>query len=150
MGGGKKRGVGNLTNDTLPENGFWTPPRTVRFPPLSGVSALFFLYKNPRQSRPKALLEGSKIFGRARSLVRFPPPYVLHPPPYHGPIYGGWGSSELFSAQRLRMMQRALWLLFGWPILERRKKQPKEEVFSYQGSTRKAEMLANVSISSEG
>ena len=32
-GGGKKRGVENLTNDTPPKKGFWTPPRTVRFPP---------------------------------------------------------------------------------------------------------------------
>ena len=43
MGGGKRRGVENLTNDTPPKKGFWTPPRTVRFPPPSGVSALFFL-----------------------------------------------------------------------------------------------------------
>ena len=37
----------------------------------------------------KSLFEGSKIFGRVRSLARFPPPhtvaYTLHPPPYHGP-----------------------------------------------------------------
>ena len=76
-GGGKKRGVENLTNDAPPKTGFWTPPRTVRFPPPSGVSALFFLYKNPRQSRPEALLEGSKNF---RSLVRFPPPIRFAPP----------------------------------------------------------------------
>ena len=53
-------GVENLTNDTPPKKAFWTPPRTVGFPPPSGVSALFLLYKNPRQSRPEALLEGSK------------------------------------------------------------------------------------------
>ena len=45
MGGGNKRGVENLMNDTPPKNRFWTPPRMVRFPPPSGVSALFFLYK---------------------------------------------------------------------------------------------------------
>ena len=79
-GGGKKRGVENLTNDTPPKKGFWTPPRTVRFPPPSGVSALFFLYKNPRQSRPEALLEGSKNFresafsGTFSSPIRFAPP----------------------------------------------------------------------------
>ena len=83
-GGGKRRGVENLTNDTPPKRGFGTPPPTVRFPPLSGVSALFFLYKNPRQSRQQKLFwRGPKIFGRARSLVRFPPPpYVLQPPPH--------------------------------------------------------------------
>ena len=42
IAGWKKRGVENLTNDTSPKKGFWTPPCTVRFPPLSGVSALFF------------------------------------------------------------------------------------------------------------
>ena len=72
MEGWKKRGVENLTNDTPPKKGLWTPARTVRFPPPSGVSALFFLYKNPRQSRPEALFKfwrGPEIFGRARSLV---------------------------------------------------------------------------------
>ena len=80
-GGWKKRGVENLTNDTPPKKGFWTPPRTVRFPPPSGVSALFFLYKNPRQSRPEALLEGSKNFRESAFSGTFSsPPYVLHPP----------------------------------------------------------------------
>ena len=43
-------GVENLTNDTPPKKGLWTPPSygtSSRLPPLSGVSALFFLYKNP-------------------------------------------------------------------------------------------------------
>ena len=80
-GGGKGRGVENLTNDTPPKKGFCTPPPTVRFPPPSGVSALFFLYKNPRQSRPEALLEGSKNFRESAFSGTFcPPPYVLHPP----------------------------------------------------------------------
>ena len=77
---GRHGGVENLTNDTPPKKGFWTPPRTVRFPAPSGVSALFFLYKNPRQSRPEALWRGPKTFGRARSLVRFPPPIRFAPP----------------------------------------------------------------------
>ena len=72
-------GVENLTNDT-PKKGFWTPPRTVRFPPPSGVSALLFLYKNPRQSRPEALWEGSKNFRESAFSGTFSsPPYVLHP-----------------------------------------------------------------------
>ena len=63
----------------------WTPPSYGTFStPLRCVSALFFQYKNLRQSGPEALLEGPEIIGRARSVVRFPPPYVLHPP-YHGP-----------------------------------------------------------------
>ena len=74
-GGLEKRGGWKTSRMTpLPKRGFGPPPRTVRFPPRSGVSALFFLYKNPRQSRPEALLEGSQIFGGARSLFRFPPP----------------------------------------------------------------------------
>ena len=80
-GGVEKRGgQENPTNDTPPRKGFWTPPRTVRFPPPSGVSALFFLYKNPWQSRPEALLEGSRNFredafsGTFSSSTRFAPP----------------------------------------------------------------------------
>ena len=38
------------------QKGVLDRPHTVRFPPRSGVSALFFLYKIPRQSRPEALL----------------------------------------------------------------------------------------------
>ena len=88
MGGGKKRGVENLTNDTPPKKGFWTPPRTVRFPPPSGVSALFFLYKNPRQSRPEALLEGSKNFRESAFSGTFSSPHTFCTPPYHGPRWG--------------------------------------------------------------
>ena len=84
-GGGKRRGVENLTNDTPPKKGFWTPPRTVRFPPPSGVSALFFLYKNPRQSGPEALLEGSKNFRESAFSGTFSSPHTFCTPPYHGP-----------------------------------------------------------------
>ena len=83
---GKKRGVENLTNDTPPKKGFWTPPRTVRFPPPSGVGALFFLYKIPRQSRPEALLEGSKNFRESAFSGTFSSPHTFCTPPYHGPI----------------------------------------------------------------
>ena len=46
-GGGKKRGGWKTSRTTrLPKEGFGPPPpRTVRFPPRSGVSTLFFLYK---------------------------------------------------------------------------------------------------------
>ena len=84
MGGGKKRGVENLTNDTPPKKGFWTPPRTVCFPPPSGVSALFFLYKNSRQSRPEALLEGSQTFRESSFSGTFSSPHTFCTPPYHG------------------------------------------------------------------
>ena len=76
----QKRGVENLTNDTPPKQGFWTPPRTVRFPPPSGVSALSFLYKKlHNRADQKLFWRGPKIFGRARSLVRFPPPIRFAP-----------------------------------------------------------------------
>ena len=57
------------------------PPRLVCFPPVSGVVALFFLYRNPRLGTPEALLEGSENHSE-RSVVWyvFLPPYVLHPP----------------------------------------------------------------------
>ena len=82
-GGGKKRGWKNLTNDTPPKKGFWTPPSYgTFFHPPHVSSALFFLYKNPRQSRSKSSFGGvQNIFGRARfSGYVFLPPYVLHPP----------------------------------------------------------------------
>ena len=89
-GGVKKRGGWKTSRMTpLPKRGFgpplvryvFHPPQVSVFPPPSGVSALFLLYKNPRQSRPEALLEGPNIFGRVRSLVRFPPPPMRFAPP---------------------------------------------------------------------
>ena len=82
-GGVEKEGEGkpHECHPSQIKKGFWTPPRTVRFPLPSSVSALFFLYKNPRQSRTEALLEGSKRASGERVLwCAFLPPYVLHPP----------------------------------------------------------------------
>ena len=61
----------------------------VRFtPPPSGVVALFFLYKNPRLSRPEALLEGSRISREGTFSGTFSsPPHMFCTPPYHGPSY---------------------------------------------------------------
>ena len=85
-GPGKKRGEENLTNDTPPKKGFWTPPRTGRFPPPPQVSILCFsCTKIHDRAEQKLFWRGPKIFGRARSLVRFPPPIRFAPPPYHGP-----------------------------------------------------------------
>ena len=83
MGGWKKEGGGKPHESHPSQKGVWDLLRTVRFPPPSGVSALFFLYKNPRQSRPEALWEGSKNF-RESAFSGILPPYVLQPP-YHGP-----------------------------------------------------------------
>ena len=80
-GGGKRRGEENLTNDTPPKKGFWTPFVRYVFPPPSGVSALFFLFKIARQSRPEALLEGSKNFRESAFSGTFSSPHTfLHPP----------------------------------------------------------------------
>ena len=81
MGGWKKRGVENLTDDTLPKEGFWTPPlvRYVFHPPQVSVLC-FSCTKNPRQSRPEALLEGCKTYRESAFSGTFStPPYVLHP-----------------------------------------------------------------------
>ena len=88
MGGWKKRGGWKTSRMTpLPKRGFGPPlVRYVFHPPQVSVLC-FFLCKDPRQSRPEALRRGPKIFGRARSLVRFPPPIRFAPPPYHGPSF---------------------------------------------------------------
>ena len=71
----------NLTNDTPPKKGFWTPPllRYVFHPPQVSVLCLF-LYKNPRQSRPEALLEGSKNFRESAFSGTFSPPHTFCTP----------------------------------------------------------------------
>ena len=68
MGGWKKEGGWKTSRMTpLPKRAL-DPPRTVRFPPPSGVSALFFLYKNPRQSRPEAPFGGVQEYSGERVL----------------------------------------------------------------------------------
>ena len=57
----KRGGDENLTKDTPPKNGFWTPLRLARFPLPSSVDALFLLCRNPRLSTPETLLEGSEF-----------------------------------------------------------------------------------------
>ena len=91
MGGGWKKEGGWKTSrmTPFPKRGFWTPPCTVRFPHPSSVSALFFLYKNPQQSRPEALLEGSKNFRESAFSGTVSSPHTFSTPPYHGPIVGG-------------------------------------------------------------
>ena len=58
----------NLTNDTPPKR-----------------ESLFFLYKNPRQSRPEALLEGYKNFRESAFSGTFSSLHTFCTPPYHGP-----------------------------------------------------------------
>ena len=73
-GGGKKSGVENLTTDTPPKKGFWTFSS-----PQVSVLCLFCTKIHDRPDQ-KLFWRGSKIFGRACSLVRFPPPIRFAPP----------------------------------------------------------------------
>ena len=81
-GGGKKRGVENLTNDTPPKKGFWTPPSYGSFS-TPQVSVLCF--SSHDRADQNLFWRGPKMFGKARFLVGFPPPIRCAPPPYHGP-----------------------------------------------------------------
>ena len=78
----KKRGVENLTNDTPPKRSFGPPfVRYVFHPPQPEVSVLCFsCTKIHDRADQKLFWRGPKIFGRARSLVRFPPPIRFAPP----------------------------------------------------------------------
>ena len=81
-GGGKRRGVENLTNDTPPKKGFWTPlVRYVFHPPHVSVLCFSCTEIHDRADQ-KLFWRGPKIFGRARSLVRFPPPLRFAAPPH--------------------------------------------------------------------
>ena len=86
-GGGKRRGVENLTNDTPPKKGFWTPlVRYVFHPPHVSVLC-FSCTKIHDRADQKLFWRGSEIFGRARSLVRFPPPIRFAPPHITAQLY---------------------------------------------------------------
>ena len=81
MGGWKKEGGGELTNDTPLKRGFWTPFST---PPR--VSVLCFSCTEIHDSADQKLFwRGPEFFGRARSLVRFPPPPIRFAPPRSWP-----------------------------------------------------------------
>ena len=65
---------------------FWTPlVRYVFHTPRVSVLC-FSCTRIHERADQKLFWRGPKIFGRARSLVRFPPPIHFAPPPYHGPI----------------------------------------------------------------
>ena len=79
-GGGKKRGVENLTNDTPPKKRFWTPPRTVRFPPPSGVVALFFPVQKSTTEQTRSAFGGVQNFREAAFSGTFSSPHTFAPP----------------------------------------------------------------------
>ena len=76
----------NLTNDTPPEKGVWTPLVRYVFHPRSGVSALFFcLCKTPRQSRPRSSFGGVQKFSGERFRETFSSPHTFCTPPISRP-----------------------------------------------------------------
>ena len=76
----------NLTNDTPPKNGFLDPPSYGTFStPLRRQRSVFPVQKSTRQSRPEALLEGSKNFRESVFSGTFSSPHTFCTPPYHGP-----------------------------------------------------------------
>ena len=91
---GKEREVENLTNDTPPKKGFWTPLVWCVFhPPHLSVLSFFSCARIHDRADQKLFWRGPNIFGRARSPVRFPPPIRFAPPPYHGPRDGWWSGA---------------------------------------------------------
>ena len=79
-GGGKRRGVENLTNDTPPK-GVLDPPRTVRFPPPLRCQCSVFPVQKSTTEQTRSSFGGVKNFSGERVLwYVFLPPYALHPP----------------------------------------------------------------------
>ena len=92
MGEWKKRGVENLTNDIPTKKGFWSPPRTVRFPPpLRWQCSVFPVQKSTTGQTRSSLKGGIQKFSGERVLwyvflppIRFAPHHItpqLNPPP---------------------------------------------------------------------
>ena len=82
-GGGKKRGEENLTNDTPPKRGFGPPLVRYVFHPLRCQCSGLPIQESTTEQTRRSFRGVPKIFGRARSLVRFPPPMRFAPPPPH-------------------------------------------------------------------
>ena len=84
MGGGgwKMRGGGgeNLTNDTPPKRGFWTPPfvRYV-FHPFQVLVLCFPAQKSTTEQTRRSFGGVQKFSGERVLWYVFLPPYVLHP-----------------------------------------------------------------------
>ena len=81
-GGGKRGGVENVTNDTPPKKGFWTPlVRYVFHPPQVSVLCFKFPVQKSTTEQTRSSFGGVQTFWGERVLwYVFLPPYVLHPP----------------------------------------------------------------------
>ena len=84
MGGGLEKRGGRKTSRMTPsqKGGLDPPPRT--------VLVCFSCTEIHDKAEQKLFWRGPKIFGRARCLVRVPPPIRFSPPPYHGPNVRLW------------------------------------------------------------
>ena len=85
MGGGKRRGVENLTNDTPPKRGFGPPLlRYVFHPPR--VSVLCFPVQKSTTEQTRSSFGGvQKCSGERVLWYVSPPPHTFCTPPYHRP-----------------------------------------------------------------
>ena len=80
-GGGKKRGVENLTYDTPPKKGFRTPPSHGTFStPLRCQCSVFHVQKSTIEQTRSSFGGVQKFSGERVLWYVFLPPYVLHPP----------------------------------------------------------------------
>ena len=80
-GGGKKRGVENLMNDTPPKKGFWDPPSYGTFStPLRCQCSVFPVQKSTTEQTRSSFGGLQKFSGERVLWYVFLPPYVLHPP----------------------------------------------------------------------
>ena len=88
MGGVEKGGGWKTSRMTpLPKRGFGAPLVRYVFHRPQASALCFFCTKNPRQSRPEALLEGSKKFRESAFSATFSSPHTFCTPPYHGPKF---------------------------------------------------------------
>ena len=80
-GGGKKRGVENLTNDTPPKKGVLDPPSYGTFStPLGCQCSVFPVQKSTTEATRSSFGGPNKFSGERVLRYVFLPPYVLHPP----------------------------------------------------------------------
>ena len=82
----KKRGWNDLTNDTPPKKGFWTPlVRYVFHPPQVSVLCFSCTRIHDRADQ-KLFWRGPKILRESALSGTFSSPHTFCTPPYHGPI----------------------------------------------------------------
>ena len=73
--------MGNLTNDTPPKRGFWTPPSYGTFStPVRCQCSVFPVQKSTTEQTRSSFGGVQKFSGERVLWYVFLPPYVLHPP----------------------------------------------------------------------